>query len=129
MIWDRVKSYWEYIWGTHLEFGKHVGNIKGMPWEHTGNNKNSTTPPSPKRGKKNPPKCYHWLHEIFICKIVCHHFQPRLIPPLCTKLGYLLYGVYIWYNYRCILSMVIYSCFNSLDVGVGPSPVLFLFLQ
>jgi hypothetical protein len=69
------------------------------------------------------------LHEIFICKIVCHHFQPRLIPPLCTKLGYLLYGVYIWYNYRCILSMVIYSCFNSLDVGVGPSPVLFLFLQ
>ncbi len=24
----------------------------------------------------------HWLHEIFVSKIVHHHFWPRLIPPL-----------------------------------------------
>jgi hypothetical protein len=29
----------------------------------------------------------HWLHEISISKIVCHHFQPRLIPHY--KLRYL----------------------------------------
>jgi hypothetical protein len=28
------------------------------------------------------PEPSHWLHEISISKIVCHHFQPGLIPPL-----------------------------------------------
>jgi hypothetical protein len=95
----------------------------GTHWEQQKLN----NPTLPQKRKKKPPKCYHWLHEISICKIVCHHFQLGLTPPLYTKLGYLLYGVYIWYNYGCILSMVIYSCFNSLDVGVGASQVLFFF--
>ncbi len=78
----------EELLGTHLEFGEHAGNIKGMTWEHIGNNKNSITPPPEKR-KKTPLESSHWLHEISICKFVCHHFQLGLIPPLYTKLGYL----------------------------------------
>jgi hypothetical protein len=52
----------EELLGIHLRntFGiwEHVDNIKGMTWEHIGNNKNSITPPSPKRGKKKTPKVF-----------------------------------------------------------------------
>jgi hypothetical protein len=84
------------IWGTCWQ---HQGNVVVTHWEQQ---KIQQPQPLPNEEKKLTI-CSHWLHEISICKIVCHHFQHGLIPPLYTKLGYLLY--YMVYIYGTIMGV------------------------
>jgi hypothetical protein len=73
-IWDKNEVLLGMSLGT---FWVTLG-IFWEPNENTlGTNKNQNPPPSPKTHKKNimPPNPFHWLHEIFISKKVCQHFQ------------------------------------------------------
>jgi len=64
-----------------------LGNPLGICWKHIGNKKivkkSLHSPPQPAR-KRNwaflslcEPS--HWLQEIFISKVICHHFSPKLM--------------------------------------------------
>jgi hypothetical protein len=76
-IWDKVRRYWEHD-------GEHIGNPvrtwcnrMRTSWEHIGNNKNPTTPPSPKRKKAKAPWggacCLTSLAtRIFLACVLCH---------------------------------------------------------
>ncbi len=76
-LWDKkMRCHWEHLreqignlgnilitWWEQLE------NLMGTKWEQ-------------KRKETNPPlEPSHWLHEISISKMVCHHFQPGLYYP------------------------------------------------
>jgi hypothetical protein len=46
----------------------------GTHWEHIGNFAMAN-----EKKLECMPRPSHWLHEISIFKIICHHFWPRLI--------------------------------------------------
>jgi hypothetical protein len=76
-----MKCYW-------AQFRNILGNTLGTLGELNENttdkqSKNSPSPPPQTEKKKiKPLQRSNWLHEISISKMVHHHFQPRLIPPL-----------------------------------------------
>lgn len=50
---------------------------------HCKQKKQKVSPPPKRKLEKEKTKClelFHWLHEIFILKIIFHHFQFGLIP-------------------------------------------------
>jgi hypothetical protein len=57
--------------------------MMGTCWEHIATKKTKSTPPPFPKLEKEKTKClepFHWLHEIFILKMIFHHFQFGLIP-------------------------------------------------
>jgi hypothetical protein len=60
-------------WGTIWELGAPFENLMGT-WKRIKN----SSPNIPERKKLDPSRGhaepYHWLHETFISKTVCHHF-------------------------------------------------------
>ncbi len=74
-IWDNVWCYWE--------LGEPLGNFMETHWEQESNQEIPPLP-TPTCKKKNWAflslcKPSHWLREIFISKVVCHHFSPKLM--------------------------------------------------
>ncbi len=85
-IWDKTKVIWGTFWVTTWEPGEPYGNTYRAWWEQGKKEKRKNPPPplpSPKKKKSGPltSPCwaFHWLHETFISKTVCHHFCRRLM--------------------------------------------------
>jgi hypothetical protein len=81
--WDKYEVLLQMYWAT-------LGNLLGTSWEHDENtlgtrkkNKKKSLPFTshcPEFLKKLDLSCVHaesshWLHETFISKTICHHFQ------------------------------------------------------
>ncbi len=70
--------YYEHVGGKN-------GNLMGTWWKHIGNNgiffytPHPSNPKGKTLGTLNACRVSHWLHAIFLPKIVCHHFWPRLM--------------------------------------------------
>jgi hypothetical protein len=68
---------WQTVWKLN-------GTILGTWWEHIENKEKNKIPPhcvQPQKKQTKPFEPSHWLHEFSIFKMVCHHFQPRLMHP------------------------------------------------
>ncbi len=65
-IWDEKRGVMSNILRSTLGNWKHFRILMGRAWEHIGNR---PAPPPPQA----PLRFLNWLHEISICKMVCHH--------------------------------------------------------
>jgi hypothetical protein len=76
----KMKCYWDVLrntYGTWETFWEHDGNMLGTHCEQK-KNKKSPPPLGEKKPEKEKTKClepFPWLHEIFILKMIFHHFQ------------------------------------------------------
>jgi hypothetical protein len=94
-IWDKMRCYWEHLWGTYWEQKKqireHIGKKEKTP-------KKLLSPP-PQKKKLRTPQPSHWLYEIYVFKSVCHHFQLGPLTPLEIQGTYLVQSLHFLYVY------------------------------
>ncbi len=119
-------TIWDKKWGT---IGNILGNTLWTWWEHFQNLIRTTlgthwepknappplSPPKPKWRKLSPLEPSHWLHEISISKMVCHHFQPGLllIPPLQAGGGTQHIQLICIYMFVCLKWILLYIVESS----------------
>ncbi len=70
------------VLGNTLGTSETSWQLEGEHRENTLGTEHPTPTPKHKRKKLSPLEPSHWVHEISISKMFCHHFQPVLISPL-----------------------------------------------